>query len=1183
VTVTLSSSDTTKVTLAPGPVTVLAGQTTASTQVNGVNIGSANITATAPGYTQASAPVQVNATLSFTQQNLTISGFTTQNLTLNLSGNAPAAGLTVNLSSSSTNVTVAATATFAGGTNTVQVPVTGAGLGSAVIHASLLPNIPDVTTTVTVQSAGGITLPTSLSVGLGGTATLTVTLPTAAPAGGVTVTLTSSDTTKATVPASVSIAAGATTPQTQPLVTGVNLGTGATITASAPGYTSGSTPVTVTGSINFSQSSVTITGLTTQNVTLNLSGPAPTGGIAITLTSANTAVATVPASVTFSATTTSVSVPITTLSLGTAVIHASATNLADTTVNVTVVAAGPIVLPSSTAVQLGSSTPFTVTLPVAAPTGGVTVTLTSSDTTKVTVSSSVFIAAGATTPQTQAVVNGVNVGSATISASATGYTSATSGPVQVSASVSFGATDITLPAFTTQNITLTLSAAAPAAGVTVNLGSSDQTVATVPSSVTFLQHQTTVNIPVTTLKVGACVIDASGTNIPDTTVNLSVQNISLGTLTVSSVNVGENLEAQVDITINPAPPNGMLITLNSGDATKLALGQSPKTAGSGSVQFQVPAGSGLVSAYAQGLANSGQVPMTATALGWTSGSGIATLSPGGFVLTGPTGVVGVPTFPTNVSIASTLTVSSARLDSSMNFAEFQPVSGGVTVTVPITSSNTSQGTVSPTSVTFNGFDSSYTTQFNALAVGNPTITAGVPSVPAGFSQPAGGANVLTANIAAVGVTPGNATVGNGLETNLNVQLSGVPSTDITATITSNDPTRLLFSATTTDAGSSSIPVKIKAGFSFTPDFYAYGLANSGAVTYTAVVPGFGMATGTITLRPSGVVISGPSGFGYPISTTSLSSPTNVTVYAALLDPGNNFVSTQAVAGNVSVNVTSSNTAVGTITTSPVTIPAGTDRVLTQFQPDGPGSTTLSVNQPLSATPGQNTTVTATVGSTGIGTPTTDGASIGRFLEIQSNFILGAAAPTGGVTVTLKSNSSNLLLSTSPTAAGSSQIIIQVNAGNFGGESQYAYYVQALDPLGAGSYTVEATGYVSHTSSMTVTPAGVVIWDGVNVGDTIFASVGVNTPVYMSMAQLDSSDNFGAIQQLAPGHTVTANLGVTGSGTLTPSSVSIAPGADTATTQFLCQSSGSATIAFVGGPPSGFTTPAQGATLSVFIF
>jgi len=72
----------------------------------------------------------------------------------------------------------------------------------------------------------------------------------------------------------------------------------------------------VQAKINFAQNDVTIIGLVTQNLTLNLSGAAPASGLTVNGISSNAAIATVPATVTFASGTTAVSVPVTTVAIG---------------------------------------------------------------------------------------------------------------------------------------------------------------------------------------------------------------------------------------------------------------------------------------------------------------------------------------------------------------------------------------------------------------------------------------------------------------------------------------------------------------------------------------------------------------------------------------------------------------------------------------------------------------------------------------------------------------------------------------------------------------------------------------------------------------------------------------------------------------------------------------------------
>ena len=160
----------------------------------------------------------------------------------------------------------------------------------------------------------------------------------------------------------------------QPTVTGVNLGS-ADISASAAGFFGDKKTVQVAANLSFLQQTLTIGVNGTQELTLNFSGQAPAGGLTVNVSSTNTGVATVPTTVTIPATKSSVTVPVTAVGVGSSVIHASAASLADTTATVNVVNIGTIGLPANQTVGLGQTIPFPVTLPFAAPAGGVTVAL----------------------------------------------------------------------------------------------------------------------------------------------------------------------------------------------------------------------------------------------------------------------------------------------------------------------------------------------------------------------------------------------------------------------------------------------------------------------------------------------------------------------------------------------------------------------------------------------------------------------------------------------------------------------------------------------------------------------------------------------------------------------------------------------------------------------------------------
>jgi Domain of unknown function (DUF4082)/Bacterial Ig domain/Purple acid Phosphatase, N-terminal domain/Fibronectin type III domain len=154
--------------------------------------------------------------------------------------------------------------------------------------------------------------PTSVTGGSSSTGTVTLTGP--APSGGAVVTLSSSNTTAATVPASVTIAAGATSNTFTVTTTAVTTSTAVTITASYSGANQTAT-LTVTPAIGLSSVALnptSVTGGSSSTGTVTLTGPAPSGGAVVTLSSSNTTAATVPASVTIAAGTTSNTFTVTT-------------------------------------------------------------------------------------------------------------------------------------------------------------------------------------------------------------------------------------------------------------------------------------------------------------------------------------------------------------------------------------------------------------------------------------------------------------------------------------------------------------------------------------------------------------------------------------------------------------------------------------------------------------------------------------------------------------------------------------------------------------------------------------------------------------------------------------------------------------------------------------------------------
>jgi WD40 repeat protein len=426
----------------------------------------------------------------------TVVGGSSSTGTVTLNSTTLAGGAVVFLSSDNGAATVpptvnvpglSATATFTINTSAVSAPTI------VTITASL--NGSSATATLTINPPTVLSLsvsPTSVRGGQNSTGTVTLTGP--APAGGWPVPLQSSNPRVAIVPSNVTVAAGATTATFTITTNVVGTTTTVTITAGSATATLTVTPPIITA---LSTSPANLKGGQPSTGTGTISDPAPTGGITINLASNNASVASCQGSVNVAAGATTATFPITTHTvpaITSVTFTATFSGSSQTTVlTVTPPTVNTLTLnPSSVKGSLTST--GTVTISDPAPTGGISVPLSSSDTTVATVPSSVTVAAGSTT--------------ATFPV--TTYPVATDTPVVLSAASATGTLTVLAPAlsnfalnptnvraYSSSSGIVTLDAVAPIGGMPVFLTSSNPSQAGVPLTATVPAGATTVTFPIT--------------------------------------------------------------------------------------------------------------------------------------------------------------------------------------------------------------------------------------------------------------------------------------------------------------------------------------------------------------------------------------------------------------------------------------------------------------------------------------------------------------------------------------------------------------------------------------------------------------------------------------------------------------------------------------------------------------
>ena len=401
----------------------------------------------------------------------------------------------------------------------------------------------------------------------------TITLAAPAPSGGITVALKSSVTAVATVPPTVVVPEGQTTASFPISTKLVTVDTNSTITAIFGTTTLTNSLIVQPLLAGLLVSPISLIGGGTFTGVVTLNAPAPSGGVVVYLSSANSVVTTpvsvnVPQGATVSSQFALTSSPVTVQTV--AAISATYAG-AKKTISVTVKPLTLVLTLSPTAVIGGASTTANkITLNGAAP-SDVVVSLSANDA-SVTPPPSVTVPAGQTvsplfTIATSAVPSARIVAIAASNGGAMTSANLTVNPI-TPLSVTLSPTSLIGGSSSTLN-KVTLNAPAPPGDAIVALSSNDASV-TVPASVTVTAGSTvSAAFAITTSVVAAQkVVPISGTyNGVVKSANLTVNPLIplLVSLSPTSVVGGVSTTAN-RITLNgPAPPGDAVVTLTSGD------------------------------------------------------------------------------------------------------------------------------------------------------------------------------------------------------------------------------------------------------------------------------------------------------------------------------------------------------------------------------------------------------------------------------------------------------------------------------------------------------------------------------------------------------------------------------------------------------------------------------------------
>ena len=824
------------------------------------------------------------------------------------------------------------------------------------VDQSFPPQTASQSYTITISTAvAPIALsPNPLNLLANNTGTMTATLSSPAGASGQVINLASSNSSVASVPSSVTVPPTTTSATFQ--VTAGSTANTATITASATGLTSGTASVVVTTRpMSLATDGPLLATNRTFNSTVTLVQPAASGGVTVTLASNPPGLVSIsPASQTIAAGQTSAIFTLTAgTTAGSVTLTASASGytnaIAPLAVTANLISFGtiPVVAPA----QIAS---LPVSLSFAAPPGGLTINFTSANTSVATITPSVFVPAGLTIPSANPQVTGVTIGSTQVTATAVGFASDT-GAVTVTVVASLSPTSVSVNAGRSVNETIGISAAAPAGGITFSLVSDNPSAATVPATATVPQGQLSVSFAVTGVAQGSANLSVASPGIATVTAPITVNPqaaINLGTPVV-----GDNTIITTSLNLTAASPANQLLTLTSSDPTHFLLSTSATAVGTASITLQLTAGSFAVPTfYIEGQNFSGTAAITATLTasspGYSNGTSTMSLYPTGLAYLFSGGVLNTTTFSAPSTVTAYLVVLNPGTLTLYTYGQLLGPQAPGAVPVAVTSSSPSVGTVtgSPASI---GVGNYFTQAINFVPA-----TAGITNLnvatPTGYSTPTNQPVQIVATVTAPAISLNSPIVGNNTIISGGISLGAAPPSNETLTITSSDPTHFLLSASPTAVGTASITLQLTAGSLTIPAFYIEGQNFSGPIAISATLrasaAGYSDGLTTMNLYPTGLAFLFSGGI---LHTTTTSSPTTLTVYLVVLNPGTLDLYTygftlgpQAPGAAVPVAVASSNTSVGTVSASPASI--GLGAYFTQamsFVPATVGTTNLNLATP----------------------------------------------------------------------------------------------------------------------------------------------------------------------------------------------------------------------------------------------
>ena len=597
------------------------------------------------------------------------------------------------------------------------------------------------------------------------------------------------------------------------------------------------------------------------------------------------------------------------------------------------------------------------------------------------------------------------------------------------------------------------------------------------------------------------------------------------------------------------------VTFTSGDPSKLLLSTNRFNLGgpSATVSYQGTSANGSYApVYLNALDGPVDVKLSASAPGLVDSSLIVAMGDTPIALIGGSG-----------STAATTNLQQDPLQLGISTANGLTLRPGLDpIPVAINSSNGDVATV-PTYPILNSLTNSAPFWLKLLSAGETDLTL-VP--PAGFvaALPNAG-RTLHVTVRSPSFVIPDFVLGRDLEAAVTMSVQNgtynVPS-DVDATLTSSDPSKVLLSADPAMPGVAVLKVHFVGGSGTTRTVYVQALDQSGQVSIAIAASGYSTTTTKVALAPTTFV---PDQTSLTARLTSGSAllrfyPVPFVTPASYYS---NRLQFRPGVPSFSVMAASSDSNVATVSPTTVAWPVASQELDVTVRPVATGSAAVMLTVPDPYIAPAPVPITVMGGNLSI---SASSLSVGKNLETQMG-IYGDGFQNS-VRVTVRSTDpSRVLVSGSPSAAGQASVDLVSQPGQ-----QLVAYVQALSDSGSVNLVVSAAGYLDATTTVQLSPSAVIL-SGQQQNRTL-TPLSAPLSFQANLALLNGSTSYSpTVQALRPGAppvTVQASLSDPAIGAITPAQFRFNPGDTSKAFSVQPQSVGSALLSL--SVPDGFTDP-----------